>query len=140
MASADPLAKFEHFLSAEFDDSPATPAYHVIMRALPEGVFVMGLLDLKTHLLEYAAFHEERKRPVDGGLADFLPAVAKQVQHLLGLEMLVEIEDGIENLATGSGVFDAPFAQKLAECGVNLFRSMQVVQVTHGSRTNRLER
>ncbi|MCG3137677.1 MAG: hypothetical protein HJJLKODD_01526 [Phycisphaerae bacterium] len=55
--------------AGKFNDPPALPADHVVVRQLPQGKFIMGLLITEMDLLEDSAVHQQRQGSVDGRLA-----------------------------------------------------------------------
>ena len=99
----------------------------MIVRTAAEGMLIVRLLHLETNLLENAAIHEQRKRPVDGGLAYVMPALPEEGEDLLGLEVPLQFKNGVENLVSGDGVFDAVSFQIVVERLPQILGLMQVV-------------
>ena len=121
----DSRTEFRHLLGGELDDTTAPPADHVVVRILAEGMLVMSLLHVKPNLLEDAAFDEKGQCTVHGRFADLGTSLVEKVEHLFRLEVIVEIEYGLEDSLTGAGPLDGPTLEELAK------RTAQLVGVLY---------
>ena len=115
MAAADPRTEILDLLGGKLHDAPAPATHHVVVRSFAEGVFVMGLLNLKTNLLQDAAVHQKRQGSVNRGLADFLVFFAQMIQDLLRFEVFMEVEDSRQDLLPCTGVLDPMILEIPAE-------------------------
>jgi len=111
----DALAQADDLVGVEFDDPPAAPADHVIVGLLAETDLVMGTVGVEADLLENAAVNQQRERPVDGGLAHGLVALAEVLEHLIGLEMTVDRQHGVEDLGPSDRILDTVLPQVRAK-------------------------
>lgn len=97
MPPRNPCPEFNHFVGREFHDPPASPTDHVVVRLLAEYQLVVRLFHVETDLLQNAAGHENRQGSVHRRLADAVPLFAQQIDELLGLEVFVQLQNGIKD-------------------------------------------
>ena len=131
MSLADCFAQRLDFVGGEIDDPTAATTNHVIVRVFTVGVLIVSLFDVESDLLENSAIHQERQRPIDRGFSDLLAAFSQQVEHLLGLEVLVQVQNRIQNDPPGDRVLDAVCLQIPAERVLDVNRCMLLLRALH---------
>lgn len=107
----DPRAQLDHFVGRKLDDPPAAAADHMIMRTFTKCVFVVRLFHVETHLLEDPALHKQGERSIYGGFPDLVTSLSQQVQDLLGFEVILQIEHGVQDLLPRGRVLDPVVSQ-----------------------------
>ena len=122
----DPRTQFQDFVRRELDDSPATAADHVVVRALAERVFIVRLLYVKPDLFQDTAVDEEGQRAVDRRLAHLQALFPEEIQNLLGLEMVLHLQHGIEDFSPRAGILDPPPLGILSQNRVKFLRGVPI--------------
>jgi hypothetical protein len=135
----DPRAQLDHFIGRKLDDPPATAAHHMIVRTLTERMLVVRLFDVEPHLLENPAPHQQGKRSIDGGFPDLVTSFSQQVQNLLGLEVIFQVEHGIQDLLPRGRVLDPVVSQVPSEDISQIARTV-TLQLVHVSALPAVER
>ena len=114
MFGADRLAEPPDLLVAELDDPVALGAVHVVVGRVAEVVLV-GRAIGEPKLTEQVRFDQEPEGPIDRRPAD-LSAGSPEVCHkLIGVEVLVRVEDVTHQDAPWLGELLAPDLEELAE-------------------------
>lgn len=107
MLAGNAITEDPNRLGRELDDAPARSTDHVIVWVFSQGVFVVRMLDIKPRLPQDARIDEQGKRAIDRGLTHLLPALSKEIKHLLGLKVVAQLQDGVENALSRGGELDA---------------------------------
>jgi hypothetical protein len=116
---ADRIPEPADFVVAEFDDLIALGTVHVVMRRITEIVLVGGAVG-QAKFAEEPGLDEESEGPIDRRPAHLATGLAEVGDQLVGVEVLVGIEDMANQDAPGFGQLLAPDLQELAEL---VFRS-----------------
>ena len=96
------IAQSEDLVIAELDDSIAIGAMQVIVRGVTVIVLERGAIR-QAELAEQARLDQESQRPVDRGAADPLSGIVKFSHQLIGIEVLVGMEDVVDQNSTTLG-------------------------------------
>ncbi len=100
-------AECQYVFIGKFDDSATSCADQMVVGLLAETLFVVGLLHIESDLLEDAAIDEQGKGAVDGRFCDAPAFLMQAEEELLGFKVLIDAQDGFENLLAGRCESDA---------------------------------
>ena len=89
----------EDLVIAEFDDSVAIGAMQVIVRGVTVIVLERGAIG-QAELAEQARLDQYSQCPIDRCAADPLPGIVQLADQLIGIEVLVGVEDVVDQHAT----------------------------------------
>ena len=127
---ADRLAELADLVVAELDDRVALGAMQVVVRRVAVVVLVGGPVG-QPELAEQARLDQEPKGPVDRRPADPAAGVVQVGDQLVGVEVLVRVEDVADQDPPRLGQLLAPDLEELAEL---LLRALRDQRAGRGRR------
>ncbi len=101
---ADRVAELEDLVVAELDDPVARSCNAVIVGGIAVIVLERAAIG-QPELAEQSGLDQQPQRPVDGRTADVMTGVVQVTDQLVGVEVLVGIEDMLTSTAGGSVSF-----------------------------------
>jgi len=96
---ADPLLQLFDLFIGKLDRPAAPGAYHMVMMLVTDHVFEHMAAIAERHFAYQPALDQQCKCAVHRGFGHARPTFAQQQQQLVGVEMFVGREHGIEHLA-----------------------------------------
>ena len=108
------VAKGQDLIIAKFDDAVAHRAVQMVVRGIAVIVFVSASIR-QAKLAQQARLDQQPQRPVNGGAADSLAGVVQVANQLVGVEVLVGIENMADQCTPGAGQLLAPNLEKFAK-------------------------
>jgi hypothetical protein len=114
VGEAHRAAQLENLVVAELDDSIARRAVEMIVGRIAVVVFERTAIG-QSQLAQEAGFHQQPQCPVDGRSANLVAGIVKVAKQLVGVEMLMGVENMAYKDAAGLSQLLATDLEKFAE-------------------------
>lgn len=119
--AGDAFAEGDEFGDVDGEDFAGVESDEEVARASAVGELVVGVVGVDEDLLDDAGVLEEADGAVDGGFGDAEVLLFECGLELIGLEEVVELEDGVEDLCALGGVLEAFAFEAAPEDGAEWF-------------------